>query len=68
MPPPPGSDGYTAQSPGADVFDVTIEQVGEAAASAGVTLHELSSQTESLEDAFLSATAESQEYRSGGQA
>ena len=31
-------------------------------------LHELATKTESLEDAFLSATADSQEYRSGGPA
>ena len=43
---------------GADVRGLTIEQVGEAAAHAQVTLHELSSQAESLEDAFLSATAD----------
>jgi hypothetical protein len=30
-----------------------------------MVLHELSSQTGSLEDAFLKATAEAQEYRSG---
>jgi ABC-2 type transport system ATP-binding protein len=64
----PGDGGSVASSSGADVFDLTIEQVGEAAAAAGATLHELSNQTESLEDAFLSATAESQEYRSGGPA
>jgi ABC-2 type transport system ATP-binding protein len=63
---PPGSPGYDPGSPAADVFGMTIEQVGDAAAAAGVTLHELSSQTESLEDAFLSATASTQEYRSGG--
>jgi ABC-2 type transport system ATP-binding protein len=51
-----------------DVFDLAIEQVGEAAAASQITLHELATKTESLEDAFLSATAESQEYRSGGQA
>jgi ABC-2 type transport system ATP-binding protein len=48
----------------ADVFGLTIEQVGDAAAAAQVTLHELSTQSESLEDAFLSATADAQEYRS----
>jgi ABC-2 type transport system ATP-binding protein len=58
--------GEAAAPAGADVQGLTIEQVGEAAAHAGVTLHELSAQTESLEDAFLSATAETQEYRSGG--
>ena len=51
-----------------DVFDLAIERVGEAAAAAQVTLHELATKTESLEDAFLSATADSQEYRSGGAA
>ncbi len=65
---PPGSPGYSAGSAVAEVFGMTIEQVGDAAAASGITLHELSSQTESLEDAFLSATAATQEYRSGGQA
>lgn len=49
----------------ADVVGLDIEAVGDAAHAAGVTLHELSAQTESLEDAFLSATATTQEYRSG---
>lgn len=49
----------------ADVHGVTIESIGEAASAAGAVLHELSTQTESLEDAFLSATAAAQEYRSG---
>ena len=40
--------------------------VGEVAAAQHAVLHELSPQTGSLEDAFLKATAESQEYRSGG--
>jgi len=51
----------------ADVFGLTIEQVGDTAAAANVTLHELAAQTESLEDAFLTATASAQEYRSGTQ-
>jgi ABC-2 type transport system ATP-binding protein len=50
-----------------DVHDLSIEQVGEIAFTTGVPLHELSTRTESLEDAFLSATAEAQEYRSGTQ-
>ncbi len=50
---------------GIDVHGLTIEQVGEAAASGGVVLHELSPQTASLEEAFLRATAQSQEYVSG---
>ena len=56
----------TTPAPAADVFGLAIEQIGEAAAASQVTLHELSSQTESLEDAFLAATADAQEYRSGG--
>jgi ABC-2 type transport system ATP-binding protein len=55
------------QGASANVFGLTIEEVGEAAASANLTLHELSTQTESLEDAFLTATADAQEYRSGEQ-
>ncbi len=41
--------------------------VGEIAAGAGVVLHELSTRADTLEDAFLTATASQQEYRSGGQ-
>lgn len=51
---------------GADVRGMAIEAIGEAAGRAGITLHELSNQAESLEDAFLSATADAQEYTSGG--
>jgi ABC-2 type transport system ATP-binding protein len=40
--------------------------VGEIAAAAGVVLHELSTRADTLEDAFLTATAATQEYRSGG--
>jgi ABC-2 type transport system ATP-binding protein len=53
--------------------DTTIEvrgpnaaEVGELAARYQVTLHELSQQTGSLEDAFLKATAAVQEYQTGG--
>ncbi len=49
----------------ADIQGMTIEAVGDSAHAAGLTLHELSGQTESLEDAFLTATAATQEYRSG---
>lgn len=51
---------------GIEVFGMPIARVGELAASGGVVLHELSPQSSSLEDAFLKATADSQEYRSGG--
>ncbi len=58
--------GDASNPDGADVHGMTIEAIGAAAAATGVVLHELSSQSESLEDAFLSATASSQEYLSGG--
>ncbi len=48
-----------------DVRGTSSEQVGELAAEHGVVLHELSPQTGSLEDAFLSATADAVVHRSG---
>ena len=48
-----------------DIRGVDAAVVGELAARHGVVLHELSPQTGSLEDAFLSATAAAVEYRSG---
>ena len=58
---------YAAKAPdGIEVFGLAIEQVGELAAAGGIVLHELSPQSSSLEDAFLRATADAQEYRSGG--
>ncbi len=48
----------------AELRGVTCAQVGEMAAARGVVLHELSLQTGSLEDAFLRATADAQEYAS----
>ncbi len=47
-----------------DIHGLPIERVGELAANVGAVLHELSPQVESLEDAFLRATAADQEYRS----
>ncbi len=58
--------GDAAAPDGAEVKGLTIEAIGEAAHQQSIVLHELSAQTESLEDAFLTATADSQEYRSGG--
>jgi ABC-2 type transport system ATP-binding protein len=49
-----------------DVRGPAAADVGELAARYQVTLHELSEQTGSLEDAFLKATAEAQEYHTGG--
>jgi ABC-2 type transport system ATP-binding protein len=47
----------------AQVFGVSVETVGELAAEHRVVLHELTVRTESLEDAFLAATAHEQEYQ-----
>jgi len=44
------------------VEDASLEQVGDIAGAAGIVLHELSRHTASLEDAFLEATAGSEEY------
>jgi ABC-2 type transport system ATP-binding protein len=41
-----------------------IEQIGDVAGAAGITLHELATQTGSLEEAFMSLTGESVEYTS----
>ena len=50
----------------ADVHGVEASLIGEVAAAHQIVLHELSGRTQSLEDAFLQATAGSQEYRSTG--
>ena len=41
---------------------LTAEQVGEAAASAGITLHELTPQQASLEEAFMNLTRDEIEF------
>ncbi len=46
----------------------SMVDVGELAARLGVVLHELSAQTGSLEDAFLKATAQVQEFTAGAPA
>ena len=48
-----------------DVHGPEAAEIGELAARYQLTLHELSIQTGSLEDAFLKATAGVQEYQSG---
>jgi ABC-2 type transport system ATP-binding protein len=48
---------------GMDISGLPIERIGELAAQVGTVLHELSPQSESLEDAFLRATAGEQDYR-----
>jgi ABC-2 type transport system ATP-binding protein len=49
------------------VHGAPIEKVGELAAHNGVTLHELSAQQDSLEDAYLKLTDESVQYRTAPQ-
>ncbi len=44
------------------VTDAPIEQIGDLAGSTGITLHELSGQSGSLEDAFIKLTGDSVEY------
>ena len=50
---------------GIDVQGLAIERIGELALQSQTLLHELSPQSESLEEAFLQATADVQEYQSG---
>jgi ABC-2 type transport system ATP-binding protein len=50
-----------------DVQNLTAEAIGDLAASIGATLHELSPRSASLEDVFLQATAQAQEYRGTGE-
>ena len=42
---------------------LTTDQVGRAAAAAGITLLELTAQQASLEDAFIDLTRDAVEYR-----
>ena len=48
------------------VTGLSAVQIGEAAASNGVVLHELSPQAGSLEDAYLALTKDEVEYHAGG--
>ncbi|MBB5787001.1 ABC transporter ATP-binding protein [Jiangella mangrovi] len=52
-----------AASPGLSVSGIETAAVGELAFQNGIMLHELSTQTASLETAFMTATGESVEYR-----
>ena len=54
--PSPTSDGAV------EVTGAPIEQIGDVAGRAGVTLHELSAQAGSLEEAFIQLTGDSVEY------
>lgn len=57
--------GDPQRSETAEVHGVEASVIGEVAAANQVVLHELSARTQSLEDAFLQATAGAQEYQSG---
>ena len=55
----------TAAEPGlAEITGVTAASIGDLAASLGIPVHELSSRTGSLEDAYLALTGEAVEYKS----
>jgi ABC-2 type transport system ATP-binding protein len=51
------------QPPALLVYGAAIEEVGELAARHGVTLHELSSQQDSLEEAYMKLTDEAVDHR-----
>jgi ABC-2 type transport system ATP-binding protein len=56
----------TSHEPGRlEVFGLTSAQVGEAAARAGIVLHELVAQQASLEEAFMQMTGGAVEYHAG---
>ena len=48
-----------------EVVGLTTEQIGEAAASGGIVLHELTPLQASLEDAFMELTREDVEFKAG---
>jgi ABC-2 type transport system ATP-binding protein len=60
-----GGDTTSVDDTTLDIRRLDAATIGEMAAQLGVVLHELSPQTGSLEDAFLSATADAVEYHSG---
>jgi ABC-2 type transport system ATP-binding protein len=47
-----------------EVTGLSAEQIGDAAAAAGVALHELTPQQASLEEAFMELTRDDVEFRS----
>jgi ABC-2 type transport system ATP-binding protein len=55
----------TAAEPGvAEITGVTAASLGDLAASLGIAVHELTSRTGSLEDAYLALTGDAVEYKS----
>ena len=62
----PGTPGTQLPDGAISLSGVTAEQIGEAAAAAGVVLHELTPVSSSLEEAYMSLTQDEVEYRAGG--
>jgi ABC-2 type transport system ATP-binding protein len=60
----PGVSFEAAERGALEVHGLTAEQVGEAAASAGIALHELTPQQASLEEAFMNLTRDEVEFAS----
>ncbi|MDX2381402.1 MAG: ATP-binding cassette domain-containing protein [Acidimicrobiia bacterium] len=62
------SRGGSTQREGDDlvVRDMTASAIGDVAALHSIPIHELHTESSSLEDAYLEVTAEAQQYRSGG--
>jgi ABC-2 type transport system ATP-binding protein len=60
----PGVTVASEQAGALDVTGLSSDQIGETAAAAGITLHELSPLHASLEEAFMELTKDSVEYRS----
>jgi ABC-2 type transport system ATP-binding protein len=58
----PGITFADAERGALEVHGLTAEQVGEAAATAGITLHELTPQQASLEEAFMNLTRDEVEF------
>ncbi len=60
----PGVTFADAERGALEVHGLTAEQVGEAAAAAGIALHELTPQQASLEEAFMNLTRDELEFAS----
>jgi len=58
----PGVTFAAAERGALEVHGLTAEQVGEAAAGAGIALHELTPQQASLEEAFMNLTRDELEF------
>ena len=61
----PGISFADAERGALEVHGLTAEQVGEAAAGAGIALHELTPQQASLEEAFMTLTRDDVEFKAG---